>query len=33
MRKFNLKGTVVQRMKGISREEPKSAQEESEIKL
>lgn len=33
MRKFNLKGTVVQRMKGISREEPKSAQEESDIKV
>lgn len=28
MRKFNLKGTVVQRMKGIQREEPKSADKE-----
>ena len=28
MRKFNLKGTVVQRMKGIPREDPKPAQNE-----
>ncbi len=30
MRKFNLKATVVQRMKGIPREEPKSAEPEKE---
>ena len=29
MRKFNLKGTVIERMKGIQREEPKSVEKET----
>ena len=31
MRKFNLKGTVVQRMKGIAREDPKTVQDETSM--
>ena len=30
MRKFNLRGTVIQRMKGIEREEPKTGSEQTE---
>ena len=28
MRKFNLKGTVIQRMRGIEREEPRTVENE-----